>query len=320
MDSLTAVNIRQVIPPFLQQRLRDYLASSLLADNLPPVRHHVITQIDSFSQLVSLCHSGKPVLYKKRNTLSLLFDVFALQSEMRLDAPDELMLGYTQTMIGFLLFDPNPARVGMIGLGGGSLAKFCHRHLPATSIEVAEIDPAVIALRDYFHIPRDEQRLQIHCMDGADFIKRASQRFDVILVDGFDRQGQPPQLCSQSFYEDCRRALTGNGLLVVNLLGDSHEMQDCIERLHRAFDGAVVIVDALDSLNKIVFAGKGRVLDASDAEILAQAAELRQKCPVIMDIIARNILLQRNAVKLPNDDRLFPIIEHEAQSDTTTPT
>ena len=37
-------------------------------------------------------------------------------------------------MMGFLLFKPQPRSIGMIGLGGGSLAKFCYRYLSRTRI------------------------------------------------------------------------------------------------------------------------------------------------------------------------------------------
>ena len=52
------------------------------------------------------------------------------QSRMRAGAPDELVVDYTRTMLGALLLHPAPRRIGMVGLGGGSQAKFCLRHLP----------------------------------------------------------------------------------------------------------------------------------------------------------------------------------------------
>lgn len=48
-----------------------------------------------------------------------------VQSAMRIAAPNELELVYTQCMMGFLLFHPKPGHVLMIGLGGGSLAQVC---------------------------------------------------------------------------------------------------------------------------------------------------------------------------------------------------
>ncbi len=39
--------------------------------------------------------------------------------------PDKLELGYTRIMTRFLLLNSTPESIAMIGLGGGSLAKYC---------------------------------------------------------------------------------------------------------------------------------------------------------------------------------------------------
>ena len=80
---------------------------------------------------------------------------------MQTQDPHALDLQYTRTMTGFLSFKPKPRHIGMIGLGGGSLAKFCHRYLPSARIEIVEINPHVLALRDEFWIPPDDARLTI---------------------------------------------------------------------------------------------------------------------------------------------------------------
>ena len=72
---------------------------------------------------------------------SLHFTMGEVQSSMRTDRPDELELDYTRTMMGFLLLNPQPRAIAMIGLGGGSLAKFCHRHLPSARITAVENNP-----------------------------------------------------------------------------------------------------------------------------------------------------------------------------------
>src|SRR5450759_4323503 len=75
----------------------------------------------------------KPILVEDRETRSLCFSIAGpVQSEMRLDEPETLVSAYTRKMMGFLLFRKRPREVVMIGLGGGSLAKFCPRHLPST--------------------------------------------------------------------------------------------------------------------------------------------------------------------------------------------
>jgi spermidine synthase len=86
---------------------------------------------------------------------------------MWLDEPDTLVSAYTRKMMGFLLFRKRPRGVVMIGLGGGSLVKFCHRHLPSTRMTVVEINARVIALRSHFQIPPDDSRLRVINEDGS---------------------------------------------------------------------------------------------------------------------------------------------------------
>lgn len=291
-----------VLPPSrLLPRLRDYVESLLLADKLPLTPRCITMLIDEFSQLVALSNAGKPVLYKKRHTLSLLFDVSTLQSEMSIDNPDDLVLGYTQSMMGFLLFKPEPQKIGMIGLGGGSLPKFCYRFLPKASVEVAEIDPQVIALRHAFHIPDDDERLSVQCMDGADFVREADERFDVLMVDGFDKGGQPPQLSSQQFYDDCYQSLVQNGIMVVNLLADNPDIGIYIERMRLAFQGDIVVIDAMDSLNKIVFACRGDALNVDDSTLRRRMRQLELLHPMVVSLTAQNILLNRRSTT-PRDE------------------
>jgi len=112
--------------------------------------------------------------------------------------PDELELDYTKIMMGFLLLNHRPRHIAMIGLGGGSLAKFCYRNLPDTRITVLEINPHVIALRQEFLVPDDNERFQVIEADGADFVRDADPEFDVLLVDGYDPQGQAPNWARSS--------------------------------------------------------------------------------------------------------------------------
>ena len=75
----------------------------------------------------------KPFVRDDGTGKSLHFTLGELQSRMLTASPWQLEVDYTRTMMGFLLFHPAPARIGMIGLGGGSIAKFCHRYLPAAN-------------------------------------------------------------------------------------------------------------------------------------------------------------------------------------------
>lgn len=223
---------------------------------------------------------SKPMVTRIDDRLSLSFDELRVQSEMRMDAPDELVLGYTRTMMGFLLFRPRPARIAMIGLGGGSLLKYCYASLPETSITVAEIDPEVIALRERFLIPADDARLRVLCDDGANFVSDKRHRYDVLIVDGYTERGQPASLGTQRFYNDCYDCLTDNGVLVVNMSDLAVGFEPLVARIRHSFSNSVIIVDAEDSTNNIVFAGKGSVLGISYDELLTRLTELEAHLPI----------------------------------------
>jgi spermidine synthase len=216
----------------------------------------------------------EPFVYRTEETLSLHFDLSVIQSEMRCDAPHELVLPYTQTMMGFLLFNPRPKKLFMIGLGGGSLAKYCYAKLPDASIVVAEINPQVIALRRTFAVPADDERFRVICQDGADFVRKTSESCDVLLVDGFDIVGRSPQLCSQRFFDDCYRQLAPGGLVVVNLGGHHLDPHEIIERMQRAFASSVIVVESDDFANRIAFVRKGATLRLTREQFISHLGQL----------------------------------------------
>lgn len=217
---------------------------------------------------------GKPFLHEYRGELSLHFEPQAIQSRMLRDAPDELVLGYTKAMMAFLLFHSAPARIAMIGLGGGSMAKYCLRTLPSVDFTAIEISPEVIAFRSEFAIPPDSARFRVICADGADYVRDASNRVDALIVDGFDASGQPPQLCSQDFYDQCHGRLSENGVLVTNFWAADVDYGACISRLRRSFYDQVVSVSSEDPENRIVFACKGRGFPPPERELLDRARAL----------------------------------------------
>jgi spermidine synthase len=179
----------------------------------------------------------------------------AIQSAMRLSRPWDLELAYTRAMMGFLLFDAVPREVLMIGLGGGSLAKFIRKKRPQTRITAVEIDPRVIAAaHTHFELPPDDDALSVVEADGALYVRQHPDSADVILLDGFDAGNQVEALAAQTFYAACRRALRPDGVLVVNLWGQDKAFAEYFARLWRAFDGEIGWISVQNKTNVIVFA------------------------------------------------------------------
>lgn len=222
--------------------------------------------------------SHKPLIWDLNDSRVLMFSASHVQSRMDTRDPDALALSYTRVMMGFLLHHPQPRSIAMIGLGGGSLPKFCHRYLPHSRIAVIEINADVIALRDSFGIPADSARFSVLHADAADFFRRSDAAFDVLLADGFDAEGIPPALKTPQFYSDCRSALHPGGLFVANLHACSADYATTLERIRAAFGGEVLVVACPSGSNRVVFAAAHQSAD------LHAMREVR--CPPTFDPLA----------------------------------
>jgi spermidine synthase len=208
------------------------------------------------SQSPSAAQHVKPYVYEDLISKSLHFSIHEIQSRMQVLKPHSLDLRYTRTMMGFLMFNPHPESMAMLGLGGGSLAKFCHRYLPTSRMDVVEINPHVIALRDEFCIPPDGTNFKVIAADGAQFIRDVTSCYDVLLLDAFDDQGLPSGLSTPRFYQNCARALQPGGIMIANFPAALPELKRCINRIRRSFQDAVMVVGYEGLDNVVVFAFK----------------------------------------------------------------
>ncbi len=199
----------------------------------------------------------------------------SVQSAMRVTAPNNLELAYTRCMMAFMPFHPQPRSILMIGLGGGSLAKFVHNRLPQVKTTVIEINPQVVAAaRDYFLLPADGGRLQVITAEGGAFVAVHPASADVLMVDGFEDGSQASSLCSQEFYNDAYTALNQKGVLVVNLLSREKATKDCLKRIESSFDCCVARMSAEPRGNLVVFAFKQGFGKSGWEEALSRATKL----------------------------------------------
>lgn len=221
--------------------------------------------------------TGGPLIFDLGDMRTLLFNWTIVQSGMRISDPDALVFDYVQMMMAFLLFNDHPRLIEMIGLGGGSLAKYCYRHLPDTRIVAIEVSAEVIALRRDFDIPEDDERFTVFCADGADHVRIDSDRPDIIMVDGFDERGQPPELCTVVFYQACFDRLQPGGMLVVNLCEQRHAYNGPVARIRRTFGRDVLVAPTEYGGNRLVLARKEGSIFLSK-EALSSAAEFLDRC------------------------------------------
>lgn len=221
-----------------------------------------------------------PLIVDTDSERHLQFSDDALQSRMRLDDPYALIAPYTRQMMSFLLFNPDPAHILMIGLGGGSLVKFCYRHLSHARITVIEIDARVIALRDSFYIPADDRRLRVIHDDGARFLSRLEHPVDAILIDAFDEAGVSPSLATAEFFRDASRHLTPDGVLIMNLHGNPDRFSDHLEQVRAAFGNRALLAPVTANDNVLLCAFAQDVTPPAARHLFLRARYLQSKLPL----------------------------------------
>jgi spermidine synthase len=248
------------------------------------------------SGIASLCGRvldgtyDKPFILDTGRERCLHFHLDGVQSAMDLDDPDRLTLPYTRKMMAFLLFNCAPQRILLLGLGGGSLAKFCYRHLPLAAIKAVEVNPDVIALRDEFRIPEDDERFRVVCDESTNYVTGLGPRKDVILADACDRAGIAPQLNSNAFFENARRLLAPGGVFVINLCGDNSSCAAYLAKIRHAF-GEFVTLPVSGDGNIIAIAVKEDPFDIRWQQLEDRAIELKRQFGLEFPQFVRRISL-----------------------------
>lgn len=171
-----------------------------------------------------------------------------VQGAMRLDAPNQLELQYVQQMMLWQLFMDQPAHLMQLGLGAGSLSKFCYQHYPAAQVTAVELNPDVIrASRLLFELPQDEARLAVvQSCAFAHLQQCASGSVDVLQVDLYQATADHPALESLDFYQECARVLQDEGLLTVNILGNAHVHARNLHHLQQHFAAVAWLPESHD--------------------------------------------------------------------------
>ncbi|QID16282.1 spermidine synthase-like protein [Nitrogeniibacter mangrovi] len=200
-----------------------------------------------------------------------------MQTVMSKAEPAALVPGYGPCMMAWLLFAPAARELALIGLGGGALAKFCHRHLPRTRMTAVETEPAMLAWRALFELPAEGDRFRVHIGDGAAFTAAHAGGIDVLMIDAFDTRGFAPQLARHGFVADAHAALARSGVLVANLAGPPVAYADFVAAVREVFDDQLLAVPVPEDGNHVLIAFKDPAMRPVWHRLHRQAAALAER-------------------------------------------
>lgn len=200
-----------------------------------------------------------------------------VQSRVNLTAPHTLESPYARGMFASYLYQPNPRRVLIVGLGGGAMVRFLTHHEPQVQIEAVEIDPAVARIADEYFGVRSGGNVRVHTADAVTFVESTTDRYDLILMDAFlrpssgtDATGVPSGLKTLAFLGRLKQALAPGGIVAFNI-NEHDQVADDIAAVVAAF-GHAAVYRCPPSNNKVVIAGESGL--AADDELRARIGAL----------------------------------------------
>lgn len=164
-------------------------------------------------------HYIKIVDDHQRNTRFLQFNNY-IEGAIDLNPPYETRVSYTNAFELARLFKPELKNILIIGGGGGIGARKFVSDDARLIVDLVEIDQQVVELsRKYFHLEPSD-RLRIHVEDGRSFIRRATTKYDLVVLDAFTIGGQIPfHLTTREFFNEIKQVLSPDGVVLANING-----------------------------------------------------------------------------------------------------
>lgn len=160
------------------------------------------------------------------------------QTCMNTADPERLVFEYAKMSFAGLLLNPNPRRVLIAGLGGGSLPSALTTLFPEAQIDVIEIDQAVVNVaKEYFDFEETDQ-VSVIVNDARVYVKRAAlleKKYDLVILDAFTGDYIPEHLLTLEFLQEVRSIMTPDGVLVANTFSTSRFYDHESETYQRAF-------------------------------------------------------------------------------------
>jgi spermidine synthase len=177
------------------------------------------------------------------------------QSVFKVGDLDHLELPYAPVMVSGLALCPEPKRVLVVGLGGGSIPSFLHKHYPKTRIDAVEIDPVVVEVAKQFFGFSEDETLKAYVQDGRQFIEERPNVYDIIFLDAFGSDSIPYHLATREFLEAVRRAITPQGVVLADVWGPGpNRLYASMVRTYQEVFDELYILEVQGAANQILIA------------------------------------------------------------------
>ncbi len=212
--------------------------------------------MENSPKLIHQHQSNPPIsVYQQEQQRWLTFDDDITQSLIELNHPGQLPSPVNQAMLASLMATNTPKQVLLAGTGGGSIARFFHHHQPTTHGHAVEISAVVanIAHR-FFEFPAPSSNWQLIVNDIRSHLLQSTQRYDLIIVDISENLATPQWVIQPEFLIACQRAMSNEGVLVINFLGsDALQFATSLIALRQAFPNRTACLTIPNHRNTLMY-------------------------------------------------------------------
>ena len=152
-------------------------------------------------------------VHKRGPVMTLKFGMrttVEVQSQVNIRNLRQHMLEYTPMCFSGLLYNSDPNRVLVVGLGGGVIPREMRHYYPNVEIDVVEIDGDILGVaKKYFKFAEDD-KLKVHVEDGRMFVRKRIRdkgaKYDMVILDAFNSDYIPYHLMTREFIEQVEDA------------------------------------------------------------------------------------------------------------------
>jgi len=204
-----------------------------------------------------------------------------MQSQVNLSDLRQHMLEYTKLAFCGLLYNSEPERMLVLGLGGGVIPREMHHYFPELEVQVVEIDPEIRLIATRFFGFREDDKLRVHIDDGRVFIKKQLRRdpvpkYDLVILDAFNSEYIPFHLMTKEFLEELKGVLAEDGVVIANVFHSNRLFDAEIKTFLAVFGRCQVFLGAYSGNAMLVATGPtGPTLTIKEA--LDRARMLQRK-------------------------------------------
>jgi hypothetical protein len=171
----------------------------------------------------------------------------------------------------------SPAKVGIIGLGVGTLATYAR---PGDHFRFYEINPLVedLARRDFFYLSNCRGKVEVVPRDGRISLEQEpDQHYDLLVVDAFSGESIPAHLLTVEAMNLYFRHLKPEGVLAIHISNTQLNLEPVVEKLRVVLHKEALFISnekeetlKINSSNWVLISSDGNFFEAPEIRKVAR--------------------------------------------------